>query len=174
MPTSGGRSHPATVNATYEHLQTHFQIQPRALAICGKKFRNRTIFQSFYLGLTAHALTLLYSWDAWDGLGRLVGRVEPRDHPMFMRFGTTGRLVRGVRVPLPLIVLLLVVVLVIDPGLVPYVTFHLIPPFSSLGYRRCDYWLFDPPWYGLVRVRPRDHLMFMGFGTTVRVVQGVG
>ena len=30
-----------------------------------------------------------------------MGRVEHRDHSMFMRFGTTGRLVRGVRVGVP-------------------------------------------------------------------------
>jgi len=34
----------------------------------------------------------------WDGLGRLVGRVQHRDRSMFIEVGTTGRLVRGVRV----------------------------------------------------------------------------
>ena len=41
---------------------------------------------------------LFWTWDGWDELGRVVGRVEHRDRPMFSGLGTTGRLKKGVRV----------------------------------------------------------------------------
>jgi len=46
----------------------------------------------------SHGLTVSRSWDGWDALGRLVGRVGHRDHPMFIGLVTTGRLEKGVRV----------------------------------------------------------------------------
>ena len=73
-------------------------------------FRPAPVRQKFpFLLLSrSHRLTLSRSCiheTPWDALGRLVGRVEPRDRPMFIGLGTTGRLVRGVRVlvrvPLP-------------------------------------------------------------------------
>jgi hypothetical protein len=39
-------------------------------------------------------------WDAWDGLGRLVGRVQCSKSPVFTESGTVGRVLDSTRPPL--------------------------------------------------------------------------